>query len=322
MDRAIGRESRTEGNPNERDSDRESSRLGSARSPEDIPKQDSKVCGHIVKGTVDEKAFRSTREETGRDYRVGAGTRPNIVHDNGHLTLGRRDPVAADYAAMVRWRAMLAGGEALRPDLSDGLAAYRHFLDGKGKPRTFSYERYVMADWSGQITLGNAVLDFQDAVQRLFLAHPDSRQFPITGPAIPCGTNSTAMGYIKDHFPYPSTENWQKTIGSHFIWLSGEVKVYAPLLASGATTFEASMILHAEDRYNFNPGDHDAATDIPDSENGRFERIGWGHQFDHFSTLQRHLRWDGFSLGIGLSVRPNTVRVRQPTDNRRLRNRL
>ena len=217
---------------------------------------------------------------------------------------------------------MLAGGEALRPDLTDALAAYRHFLDGKGLPRAFSYERYVMSDRSGQATLGNAILDFQDAAQRLFLANTDRRQFPITGPAIPCGSDAEDLPYIVDHFPYPSTENWQKTIGAHVIWLSGEVRVYAPALASGPTTFEGAMILHADDRYNFNPGDNDVATDIPDSENGRFEQIGWAHQFDHFSTLQRHLKWDGFSLGVTLAVRPNTVRIRQPSDNRRLRNRL
>lgn len=130
------------------------------------------------------------------------------------------------------------------------------------------------------------------------------------------------MPYIVDHFPYPATENWQKTLGSHFIWLSGEIKVYAPALASGPTTFEAVMTLHAEDRYNFNPDNIDIATGIADKENGRFEQIGWGHQFDHLSTLQRYLRWTGFSLGVGLCVRPNTTRVRQPTDNRRLRNRL
>ena len=217
---------------------------------------------------------------------------------------------------------MLAAGEALRPDLVDGLAAYRHFLSGNGKPRFFSYERYVMSDRAGRITLGNAILDFQDAAQRLFLQRPEARQFQITGPAIPCGASDTGMDYVEMHFPYPETENWQKTIGSHFIWLSGEIKVFAPVLSSGATTFEAVVTLHGEDRYNFNPGDEDIATGIGDNQNGRFEQIGWARQFDHFSTLQRYIKWDGFSLGVGLAVRPNTTRIRQPTDNRRLRNRL
>ena len=276
----------------------------------------------IIKGTVDEKAFQSTTAELKQDYSFGSPARPNIRHDDGFLRLGRREPQAADYAAIAKWRAMLLAGEALRPDLVDALAAYRHFLDGTGKPRTFSYERYLMSDRAAQITLCNAILDFQDAVQRSFFLRPDSREFHITGPAIPCGASDTEMAYIEDHFPYPETENWQKTIGSHFIWLSGDVRVYAPVLSSGDTTFEAVMTLHAEDRYNFNPGAEDIATGISDNENGRFEQIGWAHQYNHLSTLQRYLKWEGFSLGVGLSVRPNTTRIRQPADNRRLRNRL
>jgi len=319
---AIGRHPRSEGNPNQGDAGREASRLGSSRTPEDIPTQDKVVGGQLVKGNVDDKSFQSTSAELKRDYSMGAPTRPNIQHDNGFLRLGRRDPELGDYAAIAKWRAMLAGGEALRPDLVDALAAYRHFLDGGGKPRVFSYERYVMSDESGRITLSNAILDFQDAAQRLFLKNPDLHQFQISGPAIPCGADEKIFKYISDHFPYPATENWQKTIGSHFIWLSGEIKAYTPQRASGPTSFEAIMILHVEDRYNFNPDDEDIATGISDNENGRFEQIGWAHQFDHLSTLQRYLRWDGFSLGVGLSVRPHTTRIRQPNDHRRLRNRL
>lgn len=37
---------------------------------------------------------------------------------------------------------MLEGAEALCPDLADTSAAYEHFLDGDGKARPLSYERY------------------------------------------------------------------------------------------------------------------------------------------------------------------------------------
>jgi hypothetical protein len=47
------------------------------------------------------------------------------------------------------------------PDLTDALAAYRHFLDGDGRPRIFSYDRYVMIDRSGQLTLRNAISSFK-----------------------------------------------------------------------------------------------------------------------------------------------------------------
>ena len=45
---------------------------------------------------------------------------------------------------------MLETSEAMRPDLTDANAAYRHFHEGEGKPRGFSYDRYVNTDSSGR----------------------------------------------------------------------------------------------------------------------------------------------------------------------------
>ena len=82
------------------------------------------------------------------------------------------------------------------------------------------------------------------------------------------------------------------------------------------------MTLQAEDRLNFNPGDADLATGIEDSANGKFERTGLARQYDNRSTLERYLQWTGIDLGVKLSVRPHTTRLRQPSNNRRVRNRL
>lgn len=45
-------------------------------------------------------------------------------------------------------------------------------------------------------------------------------------------------------------------------------------------------------------GDSDIATGIPDSDNGRFEITGLGHQYDNLSTLRRVLTWTGSRLGV------------------------
>lgn len=82
------------------------------------------------------------------------------------------------------------------------------------------------------------------------------------------------------------------------------------------------MTLNAEDRYNFNPGMKDLSTGIDDNENGKFERTGLGHQFVSYSSLQRYLRWTGLDLGVELSARPHTTRLRQPSNSRRMRNRI
>jgi hypothetical protein len=112
----------------------------------------------------------------------------------------------------------------------------------------------------------------------------------MTGGQISCGSSSL--------FPYPATENWQKAIGGHIIWLSGEVKVTDK---SGEIWFYLSMKVHAEDRYNFNPGQKDIATGIPDSDNGIFEITGLGKQFTQKSTLSRVIRWKHGSLSSGVT---------------------
>jgi hypothetical protein len=277
----------------------------------------------IVGGNVDAGDFQFSTAETGGTYRLGLHGRPHYTPDNGHLRLGRRSPTEADYMALLKWRAMLEGAEILRPDLTDALACYRHFLEGEGKTRSFQYERYVTSDQSGQVTLRNAILEFQQVSVRLWQQAGKPLTFALTGPMIPCGINDKKKRpYLASHFPYPATENWQKAIGSHVIWLSGEIAVSHDPRMSPPDYFRGHMTLHAEDRYNFNPGDHDIATKIPDDENGRFEMTGLAHQYDNVSTLARVLTWQGLEMGVGLAAAPNTVRLRQPSDNRNAGNRL
>ena len=193
--------------------------------------------------------------------------RPPIYHDNGFLgKLAPRSATMADRAKYAEWAALLEAAEAAQGvplvphnDLPDALAAYRHFLYGKGTDRTFSYERYVANDASGRTTLENAVLDFRRGVEALAAARTVSAPpaLQVNSGPIPCGSGQKNFEPL---FPYPDTENWQKAIGSHVIWLSGSVTVGS--LGSQAT-FVGVMTLHAEDRYNFNPGATDIATGSP-----------------------------------------------------------
>lgn len=226
----------------------------------------------------------------GARYRLGAPIRPaSIVFDNGFLdTFRPREPTASDYLALAKWQAKLAAAETLRPDLKEGCEGYRHFLHGGGTPYVFSYETYVHNDQSGATTLANAMLDIQDGAEIVWEANKAVTRFSITGDAITCGDT--------DLFPYPATENWQKAIGGHVIWLSGDVTVSE---VKGETWFRLDMVLHAEDRYNFNPGQHDIATGIPDSDNGTFEITGLGKQFTQTATLRRIVEWKYGTLATG-----------------------
>lgn len=296
---------RNQGNPNQSRFDQEASRVGVRRAEEDIPKQAAKSRFSDEPGNV-------TFYNPAATYQLGIPQRPSIQHDNGFLTLGSRAATAADHVKLAYWRAKLEGAEALRPDLVDALAAYRHFLTGKGATREFSYERYVANDQSGQTTLKNAILDIQAGAISLFNANKKLPLFMLTGSAIGCGSSAL--------FPYPATENWQKAIGGHSIWLSGNVEVENA--TSAKPKFTLSMTLHAEDRYNFNPGQNDIVTGVPDSDNGIFEMTGLAHQYDNTSTLKRVLVWIGSDLGLLSANKTQVSRERQPTDNRRLRNRI
>jgi len=299
---------RNKGNPNTRVSDREMGRVGRDRSPSDIPAQSACVWTAPGSGA------------TAATYLIGSPVRPKIAQDDGFLALGRRAPTAEDYLKLMKWKAMLEGAESLRPDLTDALAAYRQFLEGKRADYRFSYERFVLNDASGRVILQNAILDLQAGVVQLWSANQSFLSFTVTGTAIACG----GPGSVR--FPYPATENWQKAIGAHYIWLSADVTV-TPVSARGPVgrtqpRFSAAMTLHAEDRYNFNPGAADIATGIPDSDNGVFEMTGLAHQYDQFSELHRNISWEDVLLFGCPATSRSTERHRQPTSNGRLRNRF
>ncbi len=243
-------------------------------------------------------------------FRLGPPTPPNITHDNGFLdNFARRNPELGDYLALAKWRVMLEASEAFRPDLTDANAAYRHFLDGNGADRTFSYERFVENDPSGAIILNNLIADAQHHVEILSQGRT---QFSITSDAY-------AIREGDPLFPYPKTENWQKTIGAHHVWTSADVTV------SGTPpnrTYTMVMTVHAEDRYNFNPNQNDIATGIPDSENGVFEITGLANQYMNRATLERTITWQEGDAANAIITDSDPNRNRQPEDNRRLRNRV
>jgi hypothetical protein len=231
----------------------------------------------------------------------------------------------ADRAKYAEWAALLEAAEAAQGipliphnDLPDALAAYRHFLYGKGADRTFWYERYVASDASGKTTLANAILDLRRGVEGLVHARSISVQqsFQVRSGPIPCGSDDPDLA---DLFPYPATENWQKALGSHVIWLSG---VATAAITSWQSQYSVLMTLHAEDRYNFNPGAQDIKTGIPDAANGRFEVTGLAQQYMNYATLTRMVRWTGSTADTPAVSRVDARRDRKPEDNRRARNRI
>jgi hypothetical protein len=254
-------------------------------------------------------------------YRVGHPTRPPITHDNGFLDKFRpRSPTQDERRKYNIWRLKLEAGEAVQgmpfaPHLKDALAAYRHFLNGTGSTREINYERYVDNDSAGETTLKQVIVEAMNGGYNVHMSTFGSKLAGVdfTGTALSCGGTNA-------QFPYPATENWQKAIGAHTIWLSGRIDATG---GSGVQLeYEMTFTLHMEDMYNFNPGAKDIATGIPDSENGIFEVTGLAKQYMNVATLSRHVKWTGIpAKGFNVSMTP-FLRQRAPSDNRRVRNRV
>jgi hypothetical protein len=275
---------------------------------------------------------------TAADYTIGPPTRPPIHHDNGFLQnpadpsdpnpIPTVEPSFSDRLSLAEWKLKLEAAEAIQGvpllphnDIPDGLAAYRAFLEGGGADRTFSYERYLQNDASGATTLNNATRDTQLGAQALYqqmLARDPSLagrsvSFDMTGGAIGAGASPD--------FPYPDTENWQKAIGGHTIWTSASVTVTPPASPGDPPTFTMTMAVHAEDRYNFNPGAQDIASGTPDAANGRFEQTGLAHQYTNTGSASREVSWAQGHEASATSRPTDDSRQREPDDNRRARNR-
>lgn len=253
-------------------------------------------------------------------YAEHDGERPEIAHDHGFLDDGngnidesrRRDPTISDHLARLKWIAKLEAAEALRPDLVDGTSAYRHFLFGNGRQRTIDYQRFIDGDSSGARVWQSVLEDARYAA----IDHHDR----LIGDTPRAGTwtfqlRTDRVGVGNDgRYPYPATENWQKAIGGHSIWTEMTVTVEMEALTPASTEtpgeaegeaepavdyvrrFEVNLTLHMEDMYNFNPGQEDIASGIPDDDNGRFEITGLGHEYLHVARLER-----GFSFETDLA---------------------
>jgi hypothetical protein len=266
---------------------------------------------------------------TATTYRIGDPTRPNIRHDNGFLQNPNNpnDPTLQptvkpsqadidyynDQLNQVRWAQRIDGIPIPFRDeddtarrLSDGIEAYRHFLEGKGADRNFSYEKFVNDDASGKTILNNAIADTQrgaeDLYNQMIAKDPSLKGKPITFNV----TSGAITVGGSDAYPYPATENWQKAIGGHPIWNSATVTVTPPATEGGKPQFSMRYTLHAEDRYNFNPGQADIATGVPDATRGKLEQTGLAHQYTQYATLSRDVSWtQGNISGTTTTTNPN-----------------
>lgn len=176
-----------------------------------------------------------------------------------------------DHKSWWKWEAYLRGGQALRPDLDDALPMYEHYRDKSGAPMTFDFEEGYQEDLGIRREVNGEMKQTLAAANELVKAGYTSIDF-----------HSGVKGASDAN--YPQTENWQKTVGDYSYYS------YSNLSIDGDTVTLTTAVT-AKDRWNFNAGAADNAAGAKDSENGRFEELGWARSFDTSGTVTRTYTW-------------------------------
>jgi hypothetical protein len=183
--------------------------------------------------------------------------------------------------------------------LPDAIDAFTHFIQATGAARSVNYPAFLTSDPAGRLLEANARYYARRGAEKILEQRylPDLRSrgavtFRMTSSAI--AMNQEDGG----EFLYPQTENWQKTLGAHFVWLSATVNVSFNPRVNPAPIFHLVLTLHAEDRYNFNPGQKDIASDTPDELFGGFEESGLAKSYMNYGEAILVEQWFGRTVNI------------------------
>jgi hypothetical protein len=241
------------------------------------------VADVILAGAIDPvpTAVAGAGEAGGPAFVIGPPTRPRFEWDPDFPGDPDDAPTLRDHANWRRWGAMLQAGRHLRPGLDDAVALYRHYRGGTGEPLRVDYEEGYREDRHIRQTVDAQIRSAQQHADELARGRgPGS--FSITGDAASAGAIVSA---IAGEETYPTeTENWRKTLGGYQVWTSAEVEVDGDRATMRVT-------VNTEDHYNFNDGDADLDTGLPDDDNVRFAQLGWAKGFDVSGSVTRTVTW-------------------------------
>jgi len=213
-------------------------------------------------------------EPGGPQFVIGPPTTPSFTWDNDFPYDPDASASIGDHLSWIKWMAKLRGGQALRSDLDDATQAYRHYMDGSGDPLWIDYEEAYNEDEAIRRAVDNEIISAQQWAERL-ARRSGQTSFSMTGD--PSLASALAGAY-------PSSENWQKTLGDHQIWSSADVRV-------DGNRVTMTVTVNAADHYNFNRDENDIATGASDNENGRFAELGWAKGFDTNGQVTREISW-------------------------------
>ncbi|MGW4382509.1 RHS repeat-associated core domain-containing protein [Kitasatospora sp. NPDC004531] len=191
------------------------------------------------------------------------------------------EPTAGDYASYAWWTAKANAADGCSMiwicDLDDATEAYFHYLDCTGDDWKIDYEKAYEDDDKIR-SFVNRVMVGTAAWADYYSEGTADGTFNITSDRIAFGAE-------------PSTENWQKTVGDHDVWVNAEVTVKGDKVQMKVTVNE-------QDKYNFNKNQHDIATGAPDSANGRWAVLGWATTFMTYGSLTRTVTFTRGNPGV------------------------
>lgn len=209
--------------------------------------------------------------DTAGPYRIGPPTRPHQDFDDDFPYDPTAQATLDDYLKWVKWKIMLYGAQLLLPDLDDATALYAHYQDTTGTPMLVDYEEAYQEDEKIKDLVNREIELGKREAERIF-HETGQTAFQMTG------------DLRKEDDFYPDTENWQKTLGAHTVYGTADVAVHGDKITM-------KIKIHADDMYNFNKGQHDVKTGVPDDENGRFSTLGWAKGFRTYGVLERTVTW-------------------------------
>lgn len=208
------------------------------------------------------------------DYAEGPPNDPKRHWDNGFAYNPDAQATASDCYNWYKYGTLLFGAEFLGR-LPDASRAYAHYRDATGTDLMIDYNKTYRDDSEVKKGVDNEIIAAQTIAEAI--AKKKGGGSPVTFEIY-----SRAIRLVNC-----STENWQKSIGGHDLWGDGTV-TYDPCKKK----FVMQLRMKAEDFYNFNKGQADIATGLPDDENGRFEVLGWAKSFFSKGEIQRKVEWD------------------------------
>ncbi|MCL2179126.1 MAG: hypothetical protein FWC28_08240 [Proteobacteria bacterium] len=210
----------------------------------------------------------------------------NTIYDHDYDYNPNMKPTLKDGWNAVEWGAK---GKAAGLIMPDAAAVYNHYRANTGTDFTVNLAKGYKEDTAVKNSVDSEIRRTQESVENL-RKQSGLDEFNVSGGLHP---NSE----------YPTTENWQKTLGGFNTWSHAEVAY-----DKEKKEYQMKITVNVLDRYNFNKGQKDIASGTPDDVNGRFEALGWAKSFNAKGDMTFEVKWKEGEIAASTPAQVNQGR--------------